>query len=222
MNNEMAKKLLFEIQDILDKVDLKFWFLHGTCLGAWRDKNFIKNDKDIDLGIKFEDFIPKAEILEKEFLSNKFRISVAYLFYNYKNFEKSFKKKNGLNTFPFQLLIEKYGERASIFAYDLIDEKRFLLLNYKEECARVFDATMFENLKEIDFLGRKFLIPNETEKYLDYEYGKGYGKGFGKGWRTPYYNPEITARGSIVKDFWQVYGKKIIANECKKKGKKLI
>jgi len=199
MNDEMAKKLLFEIQDILNRVGLKFWLLHGTCLGAWRDKNFIKNDKDIDLGTKLEDFAPKAQILKEEFLSNNFKIAIAYLSYNYKSFKKSIK----------QIQVNKYGERASIFAYDLIDGKRFLRLPYKGDYARVFDVTMFENLKEIDFLDRKFLIPNETEKYLDYEYGKGYGKGFGKGWRTPYYNPRITARGSIVKGFWKTHGKKI-------------
>jgi len=49
-------------------------------------------------------------------------------------------------------------------------------------------------LKEIDFLGRKFLIPRDTNRYLELEYGKK--------WTIPCYNNKKCSAGTLIKNYW--------------------
>lgn len=49
-----AKSVLFATQDILKEIGIDIYLSFGTLLGAVRDKDFIKNDYDIDVYIKDE------------------------------------------------------------------------------------------------------------------------------------------------------------------------
>lgn len=59
MNNELALKTL---KDFTDELENKYFIVYGTCLGAHREKNFIKHDLDVDVGIMRSDF--NFEMLE--------------------------------------------------------------------------------------------------------------------------------------------------------------
>lgn len=56
MRRDTYEKLMKEsftgIKKIFDELDITFWLMCGTCLGAVRDKNFIEWDQDIDIGAK--------------------------------------------------------------------------------------------------------------------------------------------------------------------------
>lgn len=58
MNEENAKKLLFDVADALDEVGLPFCLGSGTLLGAVRDNEFMPIDLDIDLWARAEEFEP--------------------------------------------------------------------------------------------------------------------------------------------------------------------
>ena len=60
---ELARKDLLNLKKALDKADISFFLMFGTLLGAVRDKDLISYDKDIDLGILYEDSakLEKAE-----------------------------------------------------------------------------------------------------------------------------------------------------------------
>ena len=50
-----ACELLENMKQILDKNNILFWLDFGTLLGAYRDKDFISYDCDIDIAILYED-----------------------------------------------------------------------------------------------------------------------------------------------------------------------
>ena len=52
---EDVKELLFKTKELLDEAGIPFILAFGTLLGAIREKDFIKNDPDIDLIIDDED-----------------------------------------------------------------------------------------------------------------------------------------------------------------------
>lgn len=51
MNKILCKKALFDLADVLEKNNIRYHLMHGTLLGAVREKDFIEGDIDIDLGI---------------------------------------------------------------------------------------------------------------------------------------------------------------------------
>lgn len=53
-NTEIGKHALQRLSDVLTKADIPFFLVAGTLLGCIRDKAFLSNEKDIDLGI-FDD-----------------------------------------------------------------------------------------------------------------------------------------------------------------------
>lgn len=50
------KETLDDAKELLDSINVKFHLHSGTALGAIREKDFIKHDNDIDLGIFKEDY----------------------------------------------------------------------------------------------------------------------------------------------------------------------
>jgi phosphorylcholine metabolism protein LicD len=51
MNKIEAKQVLFDVIDTLEKYQIDYFLFGGTLLGAIREKDFIENDNDIDIGI---------------------------------------------------------------------------------------------------------------------------------------------------------------------------
>ena len=64
LNSKKCKKFLTEVRDILNENNISYFLLFGTLLGAYRENDFIKHDRDIDIGIlgeSKEDFEKKIE-----------------------------------------------------------------------------------------------------------------------------------------------------------------
>ena len=60
-----ACELLENMKQILDKNNILFWLDFGTLLGAYRDKDFISYDCDIDIAILYEDAERVRKFIEK-------------------------------------------------------------------------------------------------------------------------------------------------------------
>ena len=145
----LAKEALLHIYKKFEKNNLKFFLIFGTCLGAVRDRNFIKHDIDIDLGIYYKD---KHKLIE----------SISIL----------------LNEYEFKVLKISSEEESITVVYKniIIDiglfskKKNYYIYNnfYENKMPQNF----LDQLDTINFLGENFYIPSQVESYLKYQYGK--------------------------------------------------
>jgi len=156
MDMSVAEVLLKEAKQILDDLEIPFFLRHGTCLGAVRDGAFIPWDDDLDIG----------SVIGLHGLTDEIVEAAAVEF-------------------------RKHGYSA-----DVIDSELHISVDLKKDgiqmdwtCYRIIDgniyqwpvleipASLHENLKEIEFLGTTFMVPNPPEEYFRLKYGDD--------WETP-------------------------------------
>ena len=189
MNPEDAKKLLFEIANIVETVGLKYMLYGGTCLGAIRDKAFVATDKDVDFACLNEDFVPVAKILVKMFSSAGMTVELI-----------DHRHERPWSGLPYGIKISKYGVNSDFFSHFKVGNRRFVPSHYGSYCL-VHKAEYLENLREIEFYGRRFNIPDRYSEFLVEKYGN---------WREPhreFYNvSKETCRKDCKdgNDFWWI------------------
>lgn len=154
--------LLKRVIKTIEKFKPKWWLEAGTCLGAIRHNNFVPHDTDMDLGIITDD-------------STFGRILFSL-------------RQEGLNVHICKLTKEQYevsitisGCKVDIFRFyedkDILWHKAGDIENQRYE----FSKYLFDDLKEINFLGIKCFVPNPPEQYLKERYGDW--KKINKNWR---------------------------------------
>jgi len=208
---------------ILETHKIKWWLHCGTCLGAIREKSYIKWDTDIDLGIA----PGRGKIWEKlksEFLANNFAL---YKEWNYRDqvLELSF-EKYGVKIDLFFFRKKKGGDRLwyGVFGPDKLGRWG----EFMEFLPHSVPAELFENLKKIKFRGMRCFVPSPPEKFLTELYGKD--------WKTPkrnyrYWEDSKAIDKSLIDrpievfifDAWDSIGDKErrLLREAKKLGNKL-
>ena len=156
MDSELAKQMLKEAKEVMDQLGVSFFLRQGTCLGAIRDEAFIPWDDDIDLGCVIglngftEDFI--------EPILNGFRDQGYFV-----NVES--------NDRWVAAGMMKSSLRIDLTFFRIIDDSIFHFPMIW------IPARLFANLKEIEFMGDNYLVPNPPEEYLLTKYGPN--------WTTP-------------------------------------
>jgi len=144
MNPLIAKENLLLLKSVLDKNDVKFWLMFGTCLGAVRERDFIAWDYDIDLSMFLSD-------LEKFFAV-------------YPELKKlGFEIIRALNFSFFTLLRKRENLDFYVMYRNSKGDWRGPTFQLRKD--------YFSNLDEISFLGEKFLIPNNVSDFLSECYG---------------------------------------------------
>jgi len=145
-----AIRVLREAKQIMDQLGVTFFLRQGTCLGAIRDNGFIPWDDDLDLG----------SVIGLHGLTEKSIDRVAAAF-----------RDNG-----FIVKVERLGQcifvpllKSSV----LIEWLCFWIIDHSifHHPGLHIPVKMFANLKEIDFIGEKFHVPNPPEEYLRLKYG---------------------------------------------------
>jgi hypothetical protein len=156
MNVAIAEKLLLEVKEVMDRCGVQFFLRQGTCLGAIRDGAFIPWDDDLDLGVILgvNGFTEQSV----EPLLAAFRGSGYYV-----------RRESSDNIIYATLL--KNMIRVDILFHRVIDEHIYHWPGIW------FPVTLFNHLKEINFIGEIFLVPNPPEEYLRIKYGPD--------WQTP-------------------------------------
>ena len=150
MDPGLAKKMLKEAKGIMDQLGVSFFLRQGTCLGAIRDQAFIPWDDDIDLGCVIglngltEDRIDP--VLES-FRGQGYFVSVES------------------NDRWVAVGMIKSSIRVDLTFFRIIDDNifHFPLI--------WMPARLFANLKEIEFMGDNYFVPNPPEEYLRLKYG---------------------------------------------------
>jgi len=152
------KNYLFKMADVLKKYNVEFFLSSGTLLGAIRDKDFIKGDIDIDIGVKINYF--KDNKLLAKVCADLKKVNI-YPHINWNDFASTC----FLNSNKIPLDIYYYNKKGKYYNIYL-----------KDKISR-FPQEFIDSLDKIIFLGREFKIPHNPEKYLEYLYGKD--------WRIP-------------------------------------
>ena len=151
-----AAERLIDIKRILDQLGAVFFIASGTCLGAIREGQFIPWDDEMDMG----SVIGLNGLDEKTidrgiaaFEDNGYYVHV----------DRS-SRHIGVH-------VVKGSIRADWTCHRIIDDSVFQYPGVRTP------LELFTQLKEIDFIGEKFLVPNPPEKYLETKYGSN--------WATP-------------------------------------
>lgn len=173
---------LLDVKAILDTHKITFWLAFGTFLGAYRDKALIPWDSDADLAICSED-APLLIDTYADFVRLGFQINICPDFFN-----------------PEAIALVKEGTKIDILSFELIGDKRV-----RKFCQ--YDAKDFEEYNDVDFLGTKWRIVSNPEKWLKYTYGDL--------WRIPKVNkgPICTGYDYTTRDLLEIKEKLEITKE---------
>jgi lipopolysaccharide cholinephosphotransferase len=150
MDMTTAEALLKEAKQILDQLGIAFFLRHGTCLGAVRDQAFIPWDDDLDLG----------SVIGLHGLTRELVDEAAVEF-----------RKHGYSAevidsdLHMSVDLKKSGTQMDWTCYHIIDDSI-----YQWPVVKI-PISLHENLKEIEFLGTTFMVPNPPEEYFRLKYG---------------------------------------------------
>ena len=152
---------LLRMKDVLDEMKISFFLIHGTLLGLYRDGHLCAHETPSGMGdidVASFDEMPNSRFGEFTRVVEK---------HGLKMFQIDSKEGYGKRTVgayirgtPWYLGIEfwkRIPEKNIVVTYDGL-----------ATCPSKF----FETFKEINYLGRKFKIPGDTEGFLEYNYGK--------------------------------------------------
>ena len=146
----LGKQMLKESKDIMDPLGVQFFLRQGTCLGAIRDQDFIPWDDDLDLGCVIGLNGLTEDMVDPVF--DAFRDQGYYV-----NAES--------NDRWIAAGMIKSSLRIDLTFFRIIDDRIF-------HFPMIWMPThLFSNLKEIEFMGGNYLVPNPPEEYLRTKYG---------------------------------------------------
>lgn len=145
------KKGFLEICNILEDNKIQYFIWGGTLLGFKRDKNFIKWDWDVEIGLFEKNIIKSWDIILKSLKKQKFRII--------------YENKEELKIEVIKYRPEKITKfTISAWKFDFFTQN---YIRYKLNIPRKF----FDNMTRIKFSNRWFLCPGPVDEFLKLYYG---------------------------------------------------
>ena len=156
LDPEAAAERLREVKGVFDELGVTFWLRSGTLLGIVRAGSFIDWDDEMDTasvlgmhGVNDE----TAERLAEAFRARGFTV----------------RRQSGPRYDAVAFV--KDGIRTDWTCYRLVNGRAYEFPGIE------IPLHVFDDLREIEFVGERFLIPNPPEDYLQAKYGPD--------WRTP-------------------------------------
>jgi phosphorylcholine metabolism protein LicD len=166
MDRKLAKQLLLDVANILDQLQIPFFLMQGTALGAYRDHGFVPTEKDIDLGVLQEYLTSDAvQLLTREFIQQRYDVELF------------------VQPFSYVRTMVLWGQncKLDLVGWTKCNEKRFTATPVREwidkPYAIVHNSQMLESYQELEMFGRMWKVPSPIEEYLVLEYGSS--------WKTP-------------------------------------
>ena len=165
MNLDHAKKDLKTIKNLLDSLKVRFTLAYGTCLGAYRDKEFLPGDDDIDLAITDKVPLEMRKRIATDLMDLGFKKQDMFWVVEGKKLDNvpyyQGTEKTGI------IVLERYVKITLFFFYD--DGKEMICIPHGMPLISSL-SKFYKKLDEIKFKGDKYLIPSPVEDYLAYTY----------------------------------------------------
>jgi hypothetical protein len=165
-----GKEALLQLKLLFKELGIDWFLVYGTLLGAYRDKDFISHDIDIDIGVFFDDYSQK---IEQAMVKNGFIRRHQFLVDH--------------GDFAIEETYEYKGVGIDIF-YFKVDQERLIGYGFINEEGLSWDKTIqkyngllvreitypYEGLESIKFLEEVFMVPKNPKKHLASHYGKNF------------------------------------------------
>ena len=169
-----AKKMLKDVAEILEACHIHYVLEAGTLLGIVRENRLLPWDNDVD--------ITTTEKHEKKLLWNRWRFWLK----GYRFYVRRYRR----NTGPFkkgQVRIIRIQTRRLIFVKDMslldifikrpIDDEYYWTIDVKRPVLKSTPKHFYDDITSLEFEGKAYSVPKDSEGYLEYHYGKD--------WRIP-------------------------------------
>lgn len=156
-----AQKCLESVKTILEEHDILFWLNWGTLLGAYRDRDFIPYDSDIDIGVFSDD----AKLIKEIMKDTDFCFSHEYQICDGESIQ-TIQLSYTYNSLVVDFYFYIYSlDKTSIYGYDLYELDK----NTKKEVGRY--ELPLNGFETIILKGKCYNIPSNTRQFLEAFYG---------------------------------------------------
>lgn len=151
--HDIQLEMMNELIRVMEKLNIKYYFVHGSLLGAITQENFIQEDDDIDIAIFREDY---NRLLKygNDYLSDIYFIQSSLN----DDFPLSFAKMRNSRTAFIQPILDKYkcnkGIYIDIFPIDYTSKNKFL--RFKEKLLSIRINSRLSYTEKLSF--KKFII----------------------------------------------------------------
>ena len=156
LDPDIAAQRLKEVKRIFDDQGVTFWLGSGTCLGAIREGRFIPWDDEMDTasiigmhGLTEETIYRVADVFRAHGFIPRVRPSPRHISFN----------------------VIKDGIRTDWTCHRIVNGRAYEFPGVE------LPLHIYTSLKEIEFIGERFFVPDPPEEYLLAKYGPE--------WRTP-------------------------------------
>jgi len=161
MNKKIALQNLVDLDNIFRSNKSEYWLSCGTLLGFYRDGDFIGHDTDTDLCVNIESLNKK---IINDILNNGFKIGHIF----------------GRSSDGFEIALNRNGVKTDLFFFYKNDNYWYhsVYSNFTQVDSLKHDYVFKPfGLKETEFLGHKFITPDNIESVIIQQYGED--------WRLP-------------------------------------
>lgn len=156
---DAASESLKTVNRLLRERGLQPFMMSGVLLGYLREGQLLPHDKDLDLGLIGWEH--QFEVAQALLAAGHYHVSWRYL--------------RGAQTFLMDAVDLKFGVAIDFFFFHPKDDHFLHGIDYKYGFTQNLRFSQFE-LKEVNFLGERFWIPDNADQNLTENYGD---------WRTP-------------------------------------
>lgn len=170
-NLKQAEKLLADAISVFESCNVNYWLEGGTLLGLRRENRLLPWDDDLDISIH-NDEIVKIKILINTLKKNGFRVRTRTFASNSGYFNMGDLRMIKIRTKHFFGLIKGKVCLDVFVKYSKNDKTYWEIANK----AKYVPFTFYQTFKTLEFKGKSYAIPLQTDEYLTYRYGD---------WQTP-------------------------------------
>lgn len=171
---QAANESLKTVNRLLRARGLQPFLMSGVLLGYLREGQILPHDKDLDLGLI--GWQSQFEVAQALLASGQYQVS--------------WRRLRGAQTFLFDVVDLKYGVAIDFFFYHPQGDHFLHGIDYKYGFTQNLRFSPFA-LKEVDFLGERFWIPDNADQNLTENYGD---------WRTPQSSYVVTVESPALVD----------------------